>query len=254
MALVYDKTLYDRQYSVRAWEHGFRNTPRCPRHHYSHFVQRERIRKTVQMILDLDGFDLATNILLIGGGFGWTGERLQDNHAKIVVNVDPSPYIQANKNVSEEVEIRQWLIDDGFDPDNIDYLMHEDQTRTLTNAEVWARWLRADNIRTNVETLDEDLDNGPSRNRTRLALPNMDFIVTEWVLDSWQTSQEANAFCNNVNRTRPDVSVPIVHITDYAQNPPDGMISRTVNHWRTWLDSNGWTDHVVVNSRGLVGV
>lgn len=255
MALTYDKALYDSQYSVRAWAHGVRNTPRVPRHHYSWFVQKDRIANTAAMIAALPGFASINKVVLIGSGFGWTAEILiAANPAMEIISVDPSPYVQSNWNVSEETEIRDWLTADGFDPDNIDFLVDPATGDTLTNAQAWAQWLRPDGQRSPVQPMDEDLTTNASRNAVKGAVQgNYDLIITEWVLDSWTTDAEIEAFLNDIEAFRPNPSVVPVHIIDRDPTPPDGMINKSLNDWRAYLDARGF-NHWVVNSRGEVGV
>lgn len=254
MALVYDKALYDSMYSAPAWQHGVRNVPRVPRHHYNWFVQMPRIQKQFGIITQQPGWASITHIALIGGGFGWTAELLEAA-GKTVAVVEVSPHVINTIGTSEEGDLRQYLIDDGFDPDNIDFLMHPDQSRTLTNAEVWNNyWLRSDGVRSSVSVMDEDLSNNGSRRAVRQQLSNnMDAIVTELTLDGFTTEAEIDNFLDNVESLRPNPAVTPVHITEHTTQAGLGYITKTVADWRTYLDARGYNDHRIVNTMGVSG-
>lgn len=252
MALVYDKALYDSFYSVRAWEHGARDNPRVPRHHYNWYVQAPRIGRNLNALVGSPGWSSISDIAIIGGGFGWLGEQLLAADPTLnIINVETSPHVINQINTSEEAELRQYLIDDGFDPDNIDFLMHPDQSRTLTNAEVWATWLRSDGLRGSTTTLDNDLSNNSQRRNVRQALGNnVDALVTEIALDGHETDLEIEDFLDRVERTRPNPACTVIHLIEYTSQPVP-YISKTVADWATYLNTRGFSDHWIVNTDGV---
>jgi hypothetical protein len=256
MALVYDKALYDAQYSVRAWEHGVRDTPRIPRFRYNWFTQTQgqfaRLKNIANAIVGGPGWASFTNVAMIGGGFGWTAELLLEAKPTLnIVNVETSPHVIGTIATSEEADLRQYLIDDGFDPDNIDFLVDPaDPSRTLTNAEAWAYWLRPDGVRSSIQTLDNDLANNGRRRDVRNALPgNMDAIITEIALDAQQTEAEIDDFLDRVDRLRPNPACTVVHVVEFT--PQDlGYISKTVPDWAVYLNARGYSDHWLLSPTG----
>ena len=177
MALIYDKALYDAHYSVRAWEHGVRGVDRVPRHHYNWFVQTQgnfaRLKNNVAALIGGPGWAQLSNIAIIGGGFGWTAELLLEVDPTLnIVNVETSSHVINTLSQSEEADLRGYLTADGFDPDNIDFLVDPNTGNTLTNAEAWATWLRPDGLRSSITTLDNDLSTNGQRRDVRQALGN----------------------------------------------------------------------------------
>lgn len=256
MALVYDKTLYDAQYSVRAWEHGHRGQG-IPRHHYNWFVQTQgrfgRLKRHVAALTNGPGWAQLTDIAIIGGGFGWTAELLLETNPGLnFVNVETSPHVINTLTQSEEADIRQYLIDDGFDPDNIDFLVDpNDLSRTLTNTEVWNYWLRPDGQRGSTTTLDNDLSTNGQRRDVRTALGNnVDALVTEIALDSLATEAEIDNFLDFVEQTRPNPACTVVHLIEYTPRTDLGYISKTREDWGIYLTARGFGDHYVMATDG----
>lgn len=260
MALIYDKALYDAQYSVRAWEHGVRDQPRVPRHHYNWFVNTQgpnaRLRKVAQRFINHPSWNQITDIAIIGGGFGWTAEILLELDPTInIINVETSPHVINTLATSEEADLRGYLTDDGFDPDNIDFLMHPDQSRTLTNAEVWATWLRPDGVRSAITTLDNDLSTNGQRRDVRQALGNnIDALITEVALDSHTNDPEIENFLDVVEQTRPNPGCTVIHYIEYqaGMDVAWGYISKPIAEWATYLDTRGYSDHWLMDTLGNV--
>lgn len=259
MALVYDKALFDAQYSMPAWEHGVRNSPRIPRHHYNWFAMtqqtmRSPMRNNVSALLGGPGWASLTDVAIIGGAFGWTAETLLAFDPTMnLINVEVSPYILAEINTSEEADLRQYLIDDGFDPDNLPELMHPDQSRTLTTAEIWSYWLRPDGVRSSIAPLESDLSTNANRRDVRNALSgNVDALVTELSLDAQDSEADIDVFLDRVEQTRPNPSCNVIHLTEYDQRPfaESGFISKTIADWGLYLVARGFSDHWILNTRG----
>jgi hypothetical protein len=230
-----------------------RNQPRVPRHHYNWFVQTQgqfaRLKRNVAALTNGPGWAQLSDIAIVGGGFGWTAELLLDVDPTLnIINVETSPHCINTIAGSEEADLRQYLIDDGFDPDNIDFLVDPtDYSRTLTNAEAWAYWLRSDGQRGSTTLLDNDLTTNGQRKAVRTALGNnIDALVTEIALDALETEAEIDNFLDNVEQTRPNPACAVVHLTEYT---PDslGYISKTMNDWGTHLNARGYSDHYIVD-------
>ena len=254
MPQIYDKALYDATYSVRAWEHGHRG-PGIPRHHYNWFVQTQgrfgRLKRHVSALTTGPGWAQLSDIAIIGGGYGWTAEMLLDIKPTLnIINVETSPHVINTLAQSEEADLRQYLIDDGFDPDNIDFLVDPTDTnipaRTLTNAEVWQYWLRPDGQRSSITTLDNDLStNGQRRNIRQTLGNNIDALITEIALDGHTTETEIDNFLDFVEQTRPNPACTVIHLVEYAEGmfEKNGFISKTRDEWTTYLNTRGFSDH-----------
>lgn len=257
MPLIYDKALYDAQYSVPAWVHGTRNQPRCPRHHFNWFVQSQgpfaRLKRNVAALVGGPGWASITDIAIIGGGFGWTAELLLELDPTLnIINVETSPHVINTIATSEEADLRQYLIDDGFDPDNIDFLVDPVTGNTLTNAQAWAAWLRPDGRRSSITTLDNDLTTSGQRRAVKTALGNsIDALVTEIALDAQTTDAEIANFLDFVEQTRPNPACNVVHLIEYTSENL-GYISKTGAQWRTYLDSLGFSNHYILQTDGQV--
>ncbi len=258
MALVYDKALFDAQYSVRAWSYGVRDVARTPRHHYNWYVQSQepyaRLKNNVAALTNGPGWAQLTDIAIIGGGFGWTAELLLEIKPTLnIINVETSPHCINTLATSEEADLRQYLIDDGFDPDAIDFLEHPTNKSgpTLTNAEAWATWLRPDGQRGSTTLLDNDLSTNGQRRNVRQALGNnIDALVTEIALDSLSTDLEIENFLDYVEQTRPNPACTVVHLIEYTPRTDLGYISKTKEDWATYLNTRGYGDHYIMATDG----
>jgi len=257
MAPVYDKATYDAQYSVRAWDHGVRDQSRIPRHHYNWFVQTQgpfaRLKRHVTALTAGPGWAQLSDIAIIGGGFGWTAELLLEIDPTLnIINVETSPHVINTLATSEEADLRQYLIDDGFDPDNINFLVDpNDYSRTLTNAEAWAYWLRPDGVRGTTTTLDNDLSTNGQRREIRTTLGgNVDALVTEITLDALSTEAEIDNFLDYVEKTRPNPACAVIHLIEYTPRTDLGYISKTREEWGIYLTDRGYGNHYVMATDG----
>jgi len=259
MALIYDKALYDLHYSVPAWQSGIRfpgNAPPIPRHHYNWFVQSQlpfaRLKNNVNALVNGPGWASFTDVAIIGGGYGWTAELLKDAKPNLsVINIEVSPHVINTLATSEETDIRQYLIDDGFDPDNlqdqITFMSPVDPNLELVPGEIWNYWLRPDGLRSSITTLDNDLSSNGQRRAVRTALGgNVDALITEISLDAHETEAEIDNFLDLVEQTRPNPACQVVHLIEYT--PSDlGYISKTKEDWGTYLTARGFGNHYIVS-------
>jgi len=250
MAIVWDKATFDTMYTCTGWKWGVRNYPRVPRFHYHWFGQQGMVQAIVDRYQSVPGFNSIQDIAIIGGGFGWAGEALTQL-GKNVVTVDTSDYILNNKDTSEEVELRAALAETGFDPDNLPVMIGPDYN---TPVDPWSYWLRPDGKRTSVNILGEDLSTTASRRNVRQALGNkVDVIVTEYAIDSMDAGDDAASLTlvERCEQLRPNPSCTVVHIIE--PNPSDVVLNvKTAEEWRTLLDANGYTDHRIVASAGVL--
>ena len=265
MPLVYDKALYDAHYRVPAWPYGMRwpdgNASTKPRHHYNWWVQAgmpryARLRNHASVLINGPGWASLTDIAIIGGGFGWTAEPLLEAKPTLnIINVETSPYVINSLAQSEEADIRQYLIDDGFDPDNLpmSFMSPNDPNVELADGEIWNYWLRTDGQRTSITTLDNDLSTNGQRNQVRQALSNnVDALITEIALDAHTTETEIDNFLDFVEQTRPNPACAVIHMISYAPGMFEqwGYISKTRADWATYLDTRGYGDHWILETSG----
>ena len=251
---VWDKTLFETMYSCNGWPYGIRGSSRVPRFHYNWFGMIPATRNVVDMYVTMPGFAQLSDVAIIGGGYGWTAELLS-TYSINAISIDTSPHIINTKDTSEEAEIRDYLTQLGFDPDRLNdgpagiRFMSPDDPNAWVNP--WDYWLRADGVRTAVTVVDEDLSTNGSRRNVRQALGNnIDGILTEIVLDSMETENDALVFIERCEQLRPNPAVNVVHLVMDGHSDPR-FLSYTKEQWRALLDANGY-NHWVVNLRGTI--
>lgn len=187
---------------------------------------------------------------IVGGGYGWTAEEIAAQGVSVVV-VETSDHIINTVGVSEEQELRDTMIADGWDPDNLPVFIGPDWN---TPVDPWTFWLRPDNVRSAATVLDEDLSTTGSRRNVRNALPgNMDAILTEFAIDSMDSGDDAASLVliERCEQLRPNPNCNVIHLIE--PNPFDQTLNvKTAEEWRALLDANGYTDHYVVDINGTV--
>jgi hypothetical protein len=251
---VWDKALFESLYSCNGWPYGIRGASRVPRFHYNWFGNIPSTRAMVDRYLALPGFAQLSDVAIVGGGYGWTAELLSIN----AISIDTSPHIINTKDTSEEAELRDYLTQLGFDPDRLNdglagiRFMSPDDPNAWVNP--WDYWLRADGVRTSVTVADEDLSTNGSRRNVRTALGNnIDAILTEFAIDSMDAGDDAAslALVERCEQLRPNPACTVVHLIE--PNPSDLVLNvKTAAEWRTLLDANGFTDHVVMDMQGNI--
>jgi len=198
------------------------------------------------------------SFVMVGSGWGYSVEYLNNVHGYNGVGVDTSVYIQATKDQDDSAEITEWLTEAGwtsFDPE---------WTRALDYYGSGGSRLRdgADTRRCRVTILDEEGDRTISRNRIRSHFglggnDKLDWAISEAVLDSLsdveaQTlSQRMHAYANNVAHTvsaRPNQA-------EVNANHPNHICNRlnlksSSAEWRTILPD----DYLIVQQTGAVDV
>jgi len=250
MALVWDKALYDIMYRLPLWQWGVRDYPRVPFGHYNWFANKQSTQNNITAMMAAPGFAQVSDVAIVGGGFGWTADLLAGMGINAVV-VEISPWILANKDLSEEQQIRDDLTEFGFDPDNLPTLIGPDYT---TPVDPWQYWLRPEGKRCIATVLEEDLSTNTSRRNVKQALNNnIDAIVTEFALDAYEAGDDAGPalLAERCDALRPNPACTVVHIIQPNEN--DTFLNwKTAAEWRTFLDGLGFTDHRVVNMQGEV--
>lgn len=249
MALIWDKALFDEMYSGYGWKWGVRGSPRKPMFAYNWFAQKDRLEAQANRLLAQPGFAQVSHLAIIGGGFGWLSEYLTAQGIT-VVNIETSPYVTADKDNSEEADLRAQLTAQGFDPDNLPDLMDPNDPNAV-HPDPWSLWLRP--TRSVSTILEEDLANNGSRNRVKNALSNnMDGIFTEYVLDSMEFDSEVLDVCDKAEQLRPNPSVPVIHLVGDDTFGHPQMLHKPLTEWRTLLDANGFSQHFLTDQNGNV--
>ncbi len=117
---VWDKAAFDQFYTWRAEKYGHPGGPveRSEiKLHYHYWSVGQGLRfRFAPLLFGTLGLNSGDSIILLGTGFNWTGEGLADLGVD-VTGTDISAYILAEKNNTEEAEIRQLCLDVGVDPD-----------------------------------------------------------------------------------------------------------------------------------------
>lgn len=248
MAIVWDKATYDSMYQLPLWQWGVRNHPRVPVGHYHWFSTKTMFARNLANFLLLPGAAQVSDIAVIGGGFGWLCDLLAANGINSV-SVDVSPYVLAEKDSSEEAEIRANLTKFGFDPDNLPVLIGPDYN---TPVDPWQYWLRPEGKRATSTIVDEDMSTNTSRRAVRTALgSNIDAIVSEFAIDSVEAGDDAGSLviAERVEQTRPNPACQVIHLVDNV-GPNDVLNNKTKEQWKALLTANGFGDHYVVASDG----
>ncbi len=254
MALTWDKTLFDEMYSATLWTHGVRGSPRVPSvAGYYKFGKLQHTTRVVAGLLSQPGWASVTDLIILGGGFGWIAEALIAEGVNVVV-VDTSPYVQANIDVSEETEIRAALTDRGFDPDNLPILMDPDDPNAIFTGDPYLLWTNS-GVRTTLtadDILDEDLANNGSRNRVQNALPgNADAILTEFLLESSENDTEAADLATLAEDLRKNPAQTVVHLVTGGDAGDPRLNFKTQAEWKSFLTGLGFGDHIVATTDGV---
>lgn len=178
-------------------------------------------------------------ILIIGAGYGWVAEKIEELLPGIrVVAIDNSAHINGNKGESDEAEIRQLMLDQNFDPDGAD----AERLNELTDKGPRSR---------HHTLLNEDALSGGSRARIRQARVKNDFdwAITENVLP-WLFDDE----CELLTTVMHSLAVSVAHLVtpwmaDKATQPepeptwnwkliePDPQ-HPTIGDWKTLLPND----------------
>ena len=219
MAVTWDKNLFDQAYDFNAEPDGHPNTRPAIRLHYHRYVLYPEMLRRAQFFISQFGLTSADKVLVVGAGFGWTVEALNDLGIE-TVGTDVSQYIQGNKGTSEDAEISDAISLTGMNPANGEGLVHFNRLRGAGGA------------RCKATVLNEDSSNNASRNRVKRALTNGSFtlVITEDLVTSLTDSECATVqgFIENYQALR------ICHfVTEFANpNAPFFFNSKSIGEWK----------------------
>ena len=114
---AWGKAEFDQFYRFPAEKQGHWNGRAGIALHYHDWSVGQWQRTTYAPLLaSVLGLVSGNSVVLVGGGFNWTGEGLEALGIN-VLSTDISAYIQGEKGNTEEAEIRQLCLDVGVDPD-----------------------------------------------------------------------------------------------------------------------------------------
>lgn len=182
----YTKADYDALYSIRVSRHFDGRSPgenevRINYHRWGMAPILAQQWATLQPVLLIQPTD---KVCVVGAGFGWGIEALVAESGATVVGVDISDYVMAEKDNTEEAELRAAIAAAGLDPD------------TGKGAIILAG-IYDGQPRSNVVILNEDMQTNQSRNAIKSAIggwPNV--VIFEDLIDNTTTDQEIT-FANN---------------------------------------------------------
>lgn len=204
-----------------------------------------------QALVNILGLLANEGVILVGAGFNGTGAGLTALGIR-VLGTDVSTYIQNEKGNTEEAEIRAACIAAGVDPDT-------DQVRgpsgLVNPLDLFMEGGRASPaVRGKGEVLAEELRTRGSRNavinRVEQLWPGQTirYIISEEVLNSI-TDAEADLVCDYMSAGAVEWGSTCVHMlsplqTGVAQSP--SLNWKTYAGWRSWLDTNGYSSHLIL--------
>ncbi len=251
---VWDKAAFDRFYSSGAERYGHPNTrPQIRLHYHWYPILRPQRSKYAPMLFELLGMSAGDDVVLVGGGFNATAEGLADLGVR-VIGLDTSDYIQAEKDNTEEAEIRAILIGVGLDPD-VDMIIGKPGNVMVRPLDVLLRGGRASpQPRGWGQILGEDMRTNGSKKSVIRAFerqyPNaaVRFVISEEVLNSI-TDAEALLVCEYAGAAAQDWGATVVHMLSPlfpGKTQAPELNWKTYAGWRAFLDANGFSAQLIL--------
>jgi len=186
----FTKQDFDDAYSFRVERYldGHPNTRAEVRTHYHRWAMVPLLQARwaiLQPILNILSTDF---VCVVGAGFGWGVEAIIAETGALTVGVDISDYVAAEKDSTEEAELRAEVSAVGLDPD------------TGRGLEIM-NFIFDGSVRSNVVVLQSDAASGPQRTAIRNALggnwPSV--VIAEDVIDDTWTDAEIVSMRNSMN-------------------------------------------------------
>ena len=113
---VWAKADFDKFYRFPGEKYGQGGRPGINLHYHDWSVGQWQRSRFAPLLATTLGLVTGQSVVLVGGGFNWTGEGLELLGIN-ALSTDISNYIHAEKGNTEEAEIRQLCLDAGVDPD-----------------------------------------------------------------------------------------------------------------------------------------
>ena len=157
--------------------------------HYHRFFIQELLSLVWARLAPVLAFNGTEKVCIVGAGFGWGVEAFIAETGCVTVGIDISDYIHAEKDNTEETELRQEVINAGLDPDT--------GTGAFLLSQVYDGQPRTD---PSIVVLQEDMQTNTSRNAIRSALGGWpDVVIFEDLVDDNVTDQEITQANNAAN-------------------------------------------------------
>jgi hypothetical protein len=193
--------------------------------HYCRAVQMPWSRSRATRLVAALGWQPTDRIVLVGAGFGWTAEALEELGFTSVVGCDVSRYVQDNKALSEEQEVDAAISAVGLNPSAgegaaLKAKLYDGGARTRASRGV----------------LNEGLATPGSRRKIATALGgDPDWGLSESVLESL-TDAEAQDISARVHSW---TSATIAHfVVTLGGNQDPGYNWKTLEDWKALLPSD----------------
>ena len=233
-----DKTTWDEAYYKGAeGDTGHPSTRREVKLHYVRYIQYLWAANRAQGIANALGWTPpGSTIAIVGAGYGWTVEALEQMGYDRVVALDVSNWIQDEQDLTDEQEINDAIIATGLDPSVGDGAILK--ARFYDGSTTPGSRMGGKKGRTGRGVKSEDGRTPGSRNKIRQSLDlsnqeNVEWGVSESVLESL-TDQEAldeTAFYREFADT-------IAHFVFTIKDGQDsGYNWKTLEGWRELFDS-----------------
>lgn len=173
------KATWDAMYSIGAEGlDGHPNTRPEVRLHYHRSAMGGIIsRRAAELGIKLGPAQFNKRVLIVGGGFGWLADEMRNEGFNNLLVTDTSAYVQAEKDNTDEVEIRAQITAAGLDPD------------AGRGAALLARHQRAGARRGTEDVLDADICLAAGRSDVTAILGNPQIVITEQVLESLSNAE-----------------------------------------------------------------
>lgn len=240
------KVDFDRFYSSQAerWGRPNNRPPIVLHYHWFPIIQYQQTLAT--RIRDVLGLVPGDRVVLVGAGFNGSGAGLTALGIE-VVGTETSAYILAEKNNTEEAEVRAAIVAAGLNPD-VDLIIGPNGRAEYDPLNLFLEGGRASPaLRGKGNVLAEDGATRPSRNAIRNALSgNPRYLISEEVLNSI-TDAQVLLVCDAAARLVSEAggTCTIVHMLsplnpDAASQEPD-LNWKTYAQWRALLNANGFS-------------
>lgn len=191
--MAWTKADYDAAYSFRVERYfgGHPNTRSEVRLNYHEWsmkpILEERWRRTTLVLAN--AITSADRVLVIGAGFGWGVAAIERRSGATVVGIDTSPYIQAEKNTDDSVEVAAAIVAVGLNPLTGRGLEMMNNVRTA-------------GPRAKVQILDEDMASPESRQRIGTALGGgPTWIIPEDIVDDAMSDAEITTLASHLDQS-----------------------------------------------------
>lgn len=191
---------------------------------YHRSVLMRLAREQAQAYIDKLGWLPTQKIALIGCGFGWTAEVLINEHGFTkLIGCDTSSWIQANKSLTESVDIDAAITAVGLDP------------TTGEGAVVKAKLFDGGTRSRVVTVLNQSGSTTSSRNAIKTALGGgmLDKVLTEDILNGWSDSD-----CQSISNYLHQLAPTVQHLITTINNQTVTGNWKTLEQWKTLLPND----------------